>query len=355
VALVLANDMRSPVGIIRNASAVAARIRGANHLSEMGRRKLFGADYPLAWGNETVAADAFVTGTAEISKDLRTLTLSVDTFDKRAGRPAQFGKDVVARNDVSKLAEMNESFRLRGGFDNGTVEEKRLIADAARIKSKKEKHPTQDNEVPVRLEVLYNGKRVAVTHRDGKAYLPEPKRGEKVTIRLRRDGRKERYGVVLKVNGENTIARQQLPDLQCRRWILEPGKGPVAIRGYQIDNDKAEEFRVLSAAESKKREINYGADVGTISLTVFRERRGEEVKDPGEPGEAKRERIVASGALPQRKSYKELRADLFKENDTQVRGLIAPGEKVVSRTVSEKFKPDPTPVMSVTLIYYRPR
>src|ERR1700733_8883574 len=67
VALVLANDPGAPVGVIRNASTVAARTKGANHRSPAGRKVLFEPDYPLAWGKGEVKADAFVTGTALIS------------------------------------------------------------------------------------------------------------------------------------------------------------------------------------------------------------------------------------------------------------------------------------------------
>src|SRR5947209_3853267 len=50
VALVLSNDAKNPVGVLRNTSAVAARTSGANHLSAPGRKKLFEPNYPLAWG-----------------------------------------------------------------------------------------------------------------------------------------------------------------------------------------------------------------------------------------------------------------------------------------------------------------
>src|SRR5262245_62069316 len=49
VALILANDAAKPVGIIRNASAVAARTRGANHLDAVKRKKLFKPKYTPAW------------------------------------------------------------------------------------------------------------------------------------------------------------------------------------------------------------------------------------------------------------------------------------------------------------------
>jgi len=48
IALILADELRAPLGIIHDASAVAATLPAANHLKPEGRRALFGAMYPLA-------------------------------------------------------------------------------------------------------------------------------------------------------------------------------------------------------------------------------------------------------------------------------------------------------------------
>ena len=81
-----------------------------------------------------------------------------------------------------------------------------------------------------------------------------------------------RYAIVLKVNGENSIARQRLLDIECQKWVLDPGDPPITIPGFQMDNAKAERFTVLSPSEWKLHEIDYGRDVGTISMVVYRER-----------------------------------------------------------------------------------
>ncbi len=350
VALVLANEPKKPVGIIRNASAVAARTRGANHRTPPGRKKLFGADYPLAWGEAQVKADAFVTGTAEISKDLRKLTVSLFIFDKGKNKLEQVGEDFAVRIDARKLTEMNESFALRGLFDEGEA-----VETAALIKGKKAPHPLARDTSPVRLTVLYDGVPVKVEYRDGRAFIPEPRKGQEVAFRLGRDKSKARYGAVLKVNGENTVGRERQPDQHCRLWVLDAGKGPYLIQGYQIDAKTRKNFRVLSGSESKAREMNYGADVGTISLTVFRERQKEEVHDPLEARAKRDARVADRASLPANKAtYKELRAELLREANEETRGLIGEGEKVASKVRVVPFHPGPTPVMSVTIVYYRP-
>ena len=62
LALILANKLSDPIGIIRNANATAAKIPDASHLTPEGRAKLFSKDYPLAWGKTRVVPDAFLTG-----------------------------------------------------------------------------------------------------------------------------------------------------------------------------------------------------------------------------------------------------------------------------------------------------
>jgi hypothetical protein len=356
IALVLANDPKNPLGVIENASAVAQRTTGANHLNREGRLKLFGARYPLAWGKEQVDADGFVTGTVQVSKDLRTLTVSLLAFNKEDNKLAQVGDDFEAANRPTALSEMGESFVLRGAFDDGTVEtkerEEKVIQVAAKVKGLEAKYPLEEKSPPVALTAFYDGKPAPIEYRDGKAYLPEPREGQKVVFGLARDGSKERYGAVLKVNGENTLYRQKLPDLQCRRWILDPGDGPCKIPGFQKDDKTTEEFRVLSATESRAREINYGADVGTVALTVFRERKGKaKPEDNSEEGAALA--AVAKGALPEKnaKNYYALKSQLLADAN---RGLIVEGADAKNPVKTVTFEPDPIPVMSVTIIYYRP-
>src|SRR5262249_54143119 len=82
VALVLADDLREPVGIIRGADAVAATLPAANHLIRAGREALFRGQYRLAWGAQTVQADAFLTGVAKITPDLKRMTVAIIAFGK---------------------------------------------------------------------------------------------------------------------------------------------------------------------------------------------------------------------------------------------------------------------------------
>lgn len=355
VALVLANDPRRPVGIVGNASAVAARTPGANHRTSDGRRILLGARYPLAYGQEEVTADAFVTGLAVVGNDLRTLSLALLAFDRKDRELRPLGKDFVARTDPLKLGEMGTSFVLRRVKDDlgdeGTPAQ--MVDTAASVLKQKTRHPLEAGmDRPVDLEVRYDGEPVTLTFRDGRAYLPSPREGQKVKFVLRRDRAAQTYGVVLKVNGENTLFRQREPDLSCRRWVLSPGASPLEITGYQIDEDSVETFRVLSPVESKEQAMNYGEQVGMITLTVFRA-----VGDAAPPTSvelaAQKVAAVRAAQFPTKPAANlhALKQQLLQDCN---RGLIVGGERVDDKVRQVPFLPDPTPLMTVSVHYYQP-
>ena len=388
LALVLANDPRNPVGVIDNATAVAARTAGANHLTPAGRQALFAPQYDLAWGDPKpkVTADAFLTGLVEVSKDLKTLRLSFLVFDRTVNKLELVPgvPDAVVPNRASALVELGESFTVRGAFDDGKVQtkpkgkdkndvakeqpkkdppkvpakndppadlpkDKDVIQQAKDVRDQAAKHPAEDPDAPVKLTVLYNGKPVKVQVQGGKAFLPEPATGDKVELVITKDVKAPQYGVVLKVNGENTLDKQRLPDVRCRMWILtNPGEA-VTIGGYQLGTDRSETFRVLSAPESKAREVNYGADVGTLTLTVFPEGKS---PSPDLSDDAAEKTAVAKAELPSEpsKSFDALKSKLLEDAN---RGLIAEGAQVEGKVQVVNFTPAATPVMTLTVIYYK--
>src|SRR5262245_10046917 len=119
IALVLANDndVKKQLGIVQNASSVAAGLRGASHLTRDGRQVLFKGQYPLAWGKQQVTPDAFLTGIAEVSGDLKEMTVGILAFGKETETLDKVGRFTVATGS-STLSEMGESFLLRGAFDD---------------------------------------------------------------------------------------------------------------------------------------------------------------------------------------------------------------------------------------------
>jgi hypothetical protein len=363
-ALIMANKVPQPVGIVHNASAVAARIPGASHLQPEGRRKLFQERYPLAWGEEKVTPDAFLTGVAQISPDLQDMTVGILAFG-RGGEKLEKIVQFQAAESASLLGETGDSFLLRGlsQLNPPKPTHKEAIDKAIKVKAQEEAFPLVDEEKPIDLEIRYDGKPVAIEIQNGQARVPEPQEGQEVTMVLKPKAQsKVTYGVVLKVNGVNTFSREFLPDFQCRKWVFEPGDSPTVIRGYQMkEGDQAEKFRVLSREESKQHEIYYGKDVGTITMTVFAQQQGGSKPDESKPKprdfpEEEDLNALQWGTFPSKPAM-NLAAlqEQLRTNGNRLRGLIAEGETIESKVQWVKVKLDPIPVMTVTIIYYRPQ
>jgi hypothetical protein len=402
-ALLLAEDSRLPVGLIRDASGVAASIPGADHRTAEGRLKLFGSDkYPLLWGTDTVAPDAFVTGLALLRPDGKTMAVALCVIDKQTMKEPfrQFVVDV----DPSLLIETGSSFRLRGLLDDGqlntgpgssdkvppSTQQKvdAAVQDAIQVVRKSEPPPMPDKG-PVVLDIFYGDNPVEYSVSDAnEIQIPEPGQGQRVKFVLRKtDKAHVRYGVVVKVNGENTLFMEKGKVEQCTKWILSDQVPTIEVEGYQVSNTEARPFIIRSPEESKAVERQYGKDVGQISFVVFREKTAAEQKAaPDEPpGDLPREELPP-GKKPAPPSDDDARVQLaidlgLAESDSKLakantpeeaqqavneraeklqkdrqRGIVGPAEeKTGSEITHVEFKTDPVPIQASTVIYYRAR
>ena len=373
VALVLANDndTSTQLGIIRNASAVAASIAGADHTSAQGREKLLSGRYPLAWGDseQRIEADAFVTGIVQVSPDLRDMTIGILAFDRTEDALNRIVPVFEAAVDTDTLAELGESFMLRGAFDSGRIElaksekaeaaVKEAVKEAVKTKTGAKSHPLQDSSAPVRLGVFYDDREVSLDFQNGEAQIPEPREGQKIHLVLSRTPKAEgRLAVVLKVNGENTLFRERKRDIDCRKWILEPGAPPITVRGYQKSDNEVEAFRILSDADSQSRAIDYGTDVGMITIVVFKEKESGDELPEGLPDDTAEDLLALTrGVFPTKTpaNLAVLKRQLREAGEeTQTRGLIAEGEQIAGRIRTVTFNPDPVVVLAAAIRYYQP-
>jgi hypothetical protein len=358
VALVLtvpAEERKAP-GIIRAASATAAKLKDANHLTRAGRKALFTGRYPLHWGKREVKADAFLTGAARVRADLKEMHLDIQAF-ARDNLDLKKLFTFTVSGSASRLAEAGHSFLMRSGKPDEPPDPARALASAAALDAGKGTHPLKDASAPVSLEVLYDGKPVAVKVAGGRATLLEPRSGQAVTFVIRRQGSgKQRLGIVLKVNGENSLFRQRLPDDECAKWVLEAGQKELTVRGFQLDKRKSAPFVGLSAVRSKRDAVRYGADCGLVTLAVFAERRGEEPPLSLDL-EAEDARAVARGVFPAKvpKNLLALRAQLRDGvgRGQASRGLIGPGKEKDDPLNEVAFESDPVPVLLASVRYYK--
>ena len=296
--------------------------------------------------------DAFLTGVISISQDLRRLAVGIVAFDRQHAMEKVVEFDADA--DPFDLIDAGESFLLRGPLGDEEQQLAQVVMSANEVHRREAPHPLEDPDAPVKLQILYDNRSAPIAIRNGDAFVAEPRQGQAVSFVLRRKpGDTDRYALVLKVNGLNTLYKERLPELECRKWVLEPDRNAVTVTGFQSTTDKREAFRVLSKAASKQREMDYGADVGTISLAVFREgpvsppAANDLLDDLAEDiAVLSRERFPVSTP----RNLPALKAQLHR-GDT--RGLIAEGELIEGRTRKVKFDANPVPVMSVTITYYR--
>ena len=369
VGLILANSFQASrqLQIIRDASAQAAQRAGVSHLQNTGRMALFAEPYRLAWGQHSRPADVFLTGVVQVHEDNARCTVGVLAFD-RSGGPLQRCCDVFdADLDPALLGELGESFVLRGAFDSGATRQtdgaaakqvtQTVVQQTHAVRTQLTGFPLLAKDAPVQLEVRYDGQPIPVEVRDGKAFVREPVAGQNVELAIVRGATaKGVLGVVVRVNGENTLGRQTRSDLECRKWLLTPEHHRTVIRGYQVSGDTVEAFRVLSDAESQRRAINYGRYVGQIQVTVFPQQT-EQPQTPPVLDDTQEDLVAMLRGVQPARPPANLSAlkGLIRNPAVKTRGgLIVPGEQRTGKIRSVSFEPAPTPIMSATVTYYTP-
>lgn len=368
--LILANPFQESdqLKIIEGASDQVAKISGANHLEAEGREKLFAQEYSLAWGDEKIKADAFITGGVVISSDNLSAKVVLLYVTKDGSDSEQIGEMFTAQLDAQSLSESGQSFTLRGIFDGGKTtssfkqnqkQKQELVRkEVVKVKSQQTSFPLSDPSAPMRLEIKYDGRKMPVEMRGGEAFVREPRQGQNVELVLTRStSARGRLGAVLKVNGENTLYRSTVRDLDAPKWVFSPQHKQTVVKGYQIDKDRIDKFKILSDEESKLRAMDYGRNVGQIQLTVFPELTGpapnEFILDEDEEDLVAMFRGVHPKKQPKNLGALKHQIRLAGKSGPQTRGLIVGGESGKNKINIVKFKPDPTPLMSVTITYYK--
>jgi hypothetical protein len=179
-----------------------------------------------------------LTGVVVLSTDLKQMTVAILAFGKdesKLEKVTQFN----AATDTPMLVEAGESFLTRGGFDAGQPElvREKVVETATKVKAAQETNPLRDASAPVALEIRYDDQSIPLEIRDGKAEIREPQEGQKVSFVLRKvDRTAERYGVVLFINGENTLFKERIAPFHARKWILAPDHLSTPVLGYHTES-----------------------------------------------------------------------------------------------------------------------
>lgn len=315
------------LNVIRDASKTARDGKvGAWPTAVAERRKLFNLDYPLAWVSPKVKADAFLTGQAELSKDMRTTTVKLQVIDRKTAAISDLAT-VKAETGVQVLRDLGISYELGARSRSRMIAKRSTSRDINRLtmnliggkkrsddeggsgssddggsggatggdpdpsdgKTGDEVKPTNLGEVTVEMEL--DGKKVEFTPNsaegdNAKLKIESPKPGQAIAFRLRNNSEKRR-AVVIHLNGVNLINQQPNEPESCGKFILEPKgqpKSSTLVKGFvMVEGGEGEDkpgaihivpFKVLTGEEAKTRRDALGPKSGRIDVFVFEEGEG---------------------------------------------------------------------------------
>ena len=394
ISLLVALDPKDNIGILFRASDVinASGNQRATHLTEEGRAEFFSFDpspFFFPWNQkQKVQPDAFLTGEATLSADLTRMTIQVQVFGNEGANKLKL-QDVcefVATVDPRTLTEAGISFvGARGPFDKPIDAGQfttQVIKDAPKPDDTADQWQRRADtllkemkDLPIKVELLYSGEPVLVeanpfrppAERDNVLLrVREPLTRENVSFRIINKGT-ETYAVVLKVNGQNSIFREEKAPMDCYKWVIEPGRVTV-VKGFQLDNMKAVDFKVKSEAESRKDEIKYGDNAGTFTIVVFRAAKSaadmqivaqeEKARDlPTAMISRGTEQLTTRIAASDLASFQGELAKLTQKAEelNGSRGVVGAGREGDNPVLDVKFTPVPRPAFSATIRYYDPK
>ncbi len=282
-ALILLDDPARPIDIIHDASAAAnGRTHAATFRSAAGRRALFEHEYPVAWGGQSKRPDAFLTGEVVVGKDMKTLEVIVQAFDRK--NPERVEEVARVRNvpvDRNVLVGIGQSFALPRGVKHRLSRD--VDVDASIDAAKRDDtgaSPLKDGDDPVNLQIFYDGQAVALEAdassrgelKVKRTKSADPKEGQKVKFVIQNVSH-DTVGVVLAINGKNTLFQENLtskPVAECTKWVLGPGE-TYTVEGFYMTEDGKDvrAFKVLSNDESAKADLAPDSK-GVFSMVVFR-------------------------------------------------------------------------------------
>jgi hypothetical protein len=371
------------LGVIHAAGRAAARQKvGSWFDSPAGRRRLFEIEYPLAWGKSKVKPDALLTGKVKTSKDLRTTTVTLEYLDRAAPDKLVVLKEFSFNTDRDVLRGLGYSFvrknkaRSRylvargGGADvedpiweelpnqnekqpeNKKAEDKKPQDKKPEQRKPEEKKPkkksdkddeevtaTPDSVGEVQVQLLVGGKPQEITEASTKGdgikwQVDSPPPGKPIAFKLTNNSAR-RLGVVLRLNGVNTVNQQKDEPERCRKWILDAGESQVVRGFYMLEEGEGKKakmrrlpFKVLVGSEARMAKEELLEKAGLIEVDVF------------EVGSEKPEPKISARGLPPseeklaRESYVRLRDDLIraarlKTKRVEKREIIVPDESAL--------------------------
>ena len=126
------------------------------------------------------------------------------------------------------------------------------------------------NSPIVSWKMYYDGEPVRLEFMGNRAVVPEPQPGQAITMTIERlDAGEQPIGVVLKVNGQNTIDFERRPAAECSKWVLNESTRKIEIAGFQQGMEVSHPFVIKAPDQLRADEVDYGANLGAITIAVF--------------------------------------------------------------------------------------
>jgi hypothetical protein len=378
---------KEPMKIVRDAAGSDVWARKSSAF-----RKLFTEEREVAWGDEKVKADGFLTGLITNSGDRKKTTIEVRllTADSIKGAKLVPTKlhTIEVNTDRSLLRDLGYNVTVlasralkkdtsKDDLDGDAIEmvQKEDEGKAKPPGPKEEGSHSPDSIAGMRLEIEYDGVKQVVKSvpagLDGaqlvQYQVAAPKPGQKVAIYLTRVSEgEEKLGVVLKVNGRSTYAEEVDEAVACKKWIYAADKvgKREAYTGFYFrkaeDSDELIEkpFKVLSAEEALESMAQMGPRGGWIDLDVFTTRQE---KDPPADELTFSTRSLGKGKKP--KTLTELRQLLAKANRLDVvpfrarsfKGvMVAEVSEAPAGPVKTDALPNPVRLGGISIRYVEP-
>ncbi len=232
--------------------------------------------------------DSLVTGEIVLSEDSRTAAIKLVVFDAKFPKEMKPLHQFEMKVERMLLAECGQSFvvsRKEDGTKDATDSALKSNTNAGARALDDPVLASPEN--PVQLKIYYNGNlhspKPAAKDDACQYMVSEIKEGTQLTFKLKNTSG-ARVGVVLAINGENTLFQQSLEEIspaQCTKWILDPDE-EQEIKGFYFgDGTECKPFAIVGEAPLRpglnqvvmnNRGVFDDADhKGVFALYVFRQ------------------------------------------------------------------------------------
>jgi hypothetical protein len=393
MALVHVDSEDAPIGVIRDAGAVALANRIPKYDTEPAQKALFGLSYPLVYGDARVRPDLMLTGIIHVPTDLKTVTVDIEAFGPKWDKQEKVASFQV-KTDRSLLTDLNESFRVPARSLKRklrTIElDEESVAEASDTGkgdssggngSASGGAPVDNGGNPnattgqsssgqglLYYEIRYDNQPQTVQpdpNSPKEFMVKEPREGQVVQFLVRSLVPSEKIGLVLMVNGKSTLYEEELDPSQCHAWVLSPNV-TYGISGFQVDQNNRKPFRVLSDQDSAS--VALGPTTGLIQFHIFKrldnktENGGGDNSDPPDPNAQAMNislRGLVSKSAPKARSLAELKkhvqAHIHATSRRAKRGLIVGANGTVAGSIENDELQNQVLVQSIAVRYYKPK